>query len=115
MARARIDCPIPLQSTCTEQDYLRELKQQLPVFLDSISRSQPISFAIYNAGTDVFREDPLGLLNLTAADILERDLFTVGELRERSIPTMMLLSGGYIQVSYRLVADSVIKLLEREK
>lgn len=115
VARARIDCPIPLQSTCTEQEYLRDLKEQLPAFLDSISRSQPISLAIYNAGTDVFHEDPLGLLNLTAEGILDRDLFTVGELRSRSIPTMMLLSGGYTKVSYRLVADSVIQLLEREK
>lgn len=114
VARARIDCPIPLQSTCTEQEYLRDLKQQLPAFLDSISRSRPVAMAIYNAGTDVFHEDPLGLLNLTAEGIQDRDVLTVGELRSRNIPTMMLLSGGYTKVSYQLVADSVIELFERE-
>jgi len=113
-ARDRIDCDVPLTSSCGEQEYLRELKQRLPGFLDSISQSQRAAVAIYNAGTDVYGDDPLGLLNVTADGILQRDLFVVGQLRRRGIPTVMLLSGGYTRVSYRLVADSLIKLLEVE-
>jgi histone deacetylase 11 len=114
VARTRVDRAIPLHSNCTEREYLRDLREELPAFLDSISRSQPISLAIYNSGTDVFAGDNLGLLNLSAAGILDRDLFTVEELRRRGIPTMMLLSGGYTKASYRLSADSVIELMERE-
>ena len=78
-----------------------------------IGRS-PTGLAIYNAGTDVFAGDPLGGLNISAPAILERDLFVIDELRKRGIPTVMVLSGGYTTQSYRLVADSVIGLIERE-
>jgi len=113
-ARDRIYCGIPLTSDCHPEDYLRELQERLPVFVDSVSQSAKVGLAIYNAGTDVYKDDPLGMLNMTAASILERDLFVVSELRRRGIPTVMLLSGGYTKVSYKLVADSVIRILEME-
>jgi histone deacetylase 11 len=112
-ARRRIDCAIGITSACTEAEYLRELKDHLPGFLDSVCKS-PVGLAIYNAGTDVFAGDPLGGLNLSAAAILERDLYVVGQLRDRGLPTVMVLSGGYSKESYRLVADSVIGLIENE-
>ena len=111
-ARDRIDCDIRLTSNCHESEYLRELKDRLPGFLDSVSQSQRIGLAIYNAGTDVYADDPLGGLNVSADGILQRDLFVFRELRQRGIPTVMLLSGGYTSVSYKLVADSVIQILE---
>jgi histone deacetylase 11 len=111
-ARERIDCDIPLFSACGDEEYLGELQGRLPGFLDSVGRSRPIGLAIYNAGTDVFAGDPLGFLNVSAEAILERDLYVVGELRRRGIPTVMVLSGGYTPQSYLLVADSVSRLLE---
>lgn len=109
VARQRIDCPIPISSHCTEIEYQCLFEEHLPGFLDSVSRSQ-IGLAVYNAGTDVFAGDPLGRLNLSAAAVLKRDLYVVGELWRRGLPTVMLLSGGYTQQSYQLVADSVIAL-----
>jgi histone deacetylase 11 len=114
-AQDRIDCNVRLTSRCHEQEYLCELRNRLPGFLASISESQRVGLAIYNAGTDVYVEDSLGRLNLSFAGILERDRFVVYELRQRGIPTVMLLSGGYTKVSYKLVANSVIQLLERER
>jgi len=113
-AAARIDCAVPLTSGCKQSQYMGELRDRLPNFLDSISGTEPIAFAIYNAGTDVYRGDPLGALGVGPAGILERDLLVVQELRQRGIPTVMVLSGGYTRLSYQLVADSVIELLERE-
>jgi histone deacetylase 11 len=112
-ARDRVDCNLRLTSACEGEEYLRTLKNNLPGFLDSVGR-EPIGLALYNAGTDVFTGDPLGGLNLSAADILERDLFVVKQLRGRGIPTALVLSGGYTRESYRLVADSVIPLLETQ-
>jgi histone deacetylase 11 len=112
-ARTRIDCEVRITKSCTDSEYLRELRNRLPGFLDSVGNS-PIGVAIYNAGTDVFAGDPLGDLNLSARTIRERDLYTVGELRRRGIPTVMVLSGGYTRQSYQLVADSVIALIEME-
>ncbi len=112
-ARQRIDCGIGITNACGDDDYLDLLHNQLPGFLDSVGR-QPIGLAIYNAGTDIFAGDPLGGLNISAAAILQRDLFVVRQLRQRGIPTVMVLSGGYTRQSWRLVADSVIQLLEWE-
>lgn len=112
-ARKRIDCDVGITNTISEAEYLGELRDRLPGFLDSVGRS-PIGLAIYNAGTDVVAGDPLGKLNISAAAIRERDLFVVGELRRRDIPTVMVLSGGYTKQSFKLVADSVIGLVEME-
>ena len=103
-AQQRIDCNLPLPPNCQGQRYLDLLQKQLPPFLDTISR---IGLAIYNAGTDVYEGDVLGGLRLSEADVLKRDLFVLNELRGRSIPTLMLLSGGYSQQSYQLVANTV--------
>ncbi len=110
-ARQRIDCAVAITGTCTDAEYMAELQTRLPGFLNSVC-NQPVGLAIYNAGTDILAGDPLGGLNISAATILARDLFVVGELGKRQIPTIMLLSGGYTRSSYQLVADSVIRLLQ---
>jgi histone deacetylase 11 len=112
-ARKRIDCDVGINRDCTDTDYMRQLHIRLPGFIDSVSNSRVV-LAIYNAGTDVFEGDPLGNLNIAASTIRKRDLFVVNELRKRHIPTVMVLSGGYTQQSYALIADSVIPLLEIE-
>lgn len=112
-ARGRIDCEVGVTSTCTDGEYMGELHNLLPAFLDAAC-SSAVGLAVYNAGTDVFAGDPLGGLNISASTIRERDLFVVGELRRRQIPTVMVLSGGYTRRSYELVADSVISLIETE-
>jgi len=112
-ARKRIDCEVAINSTCTDAEYMRELRNRLPGFLDSVCHSR-VGLAIYNAGTDVIAGDPLGNLNISASTIRERDLFVVGELKKRGLSTVMVLSGGYTQQSYRLVADSVIALIEMD-
>jgi histone deacetylase 11 len=98
---------------CTGADYLRLLELSLPGFLDSATRNERVGLAVYNAGTDVFEGDALGGLGLSAADVLERDLYVIGQLRARQIPVVMLLSGGYSRESYRLVANTVVELLKR--
>jgi histone deacetylase 11 len=67
--------------------------------------------AIYNAGTDVFAGDKLGGLCLSAEDVLARDLFVIQEFRRHKLPFVILLSGGYSAQSYRLVANTVARLL----
>ena len=112
-ARKRIDCGVGITSACTDMEYMCELRNRLPGFLDSVCNS-PVGLAVYNAGTDILAGDPLGGLNISASTIRERDLFVVGELKKRRIPTVMVLSGGYTKDSHRLVANSVIPLLEMD-
>ena len=106
----RLDCNLPLAAGTGGREYLSILRAHLPGFLDSISRGGQLKLAIYNAGTDVFECDPIGGLRLTADDILERDLYVLGELVSRRIPAVMLLAGGYTRESYRLVARTIEQL-----
>jgi histone deacetylase 11 len=110
-ARDRIDCNVPLEFNCTGAQYLRLLRSRLPQFLDGWSDKPRL--CIYNAGTDPYVHDRLGGLCLSDGDILERDLFVFEELATRKIPVVMLLSGGYSKVSYRLVAATVGELLRK--
>jgi len=112
-ARDRIDCNIPLEFNCPGAKYLRLLQDRLPAFLDNISAPRPPHLAIYNAGTDPFAGDRLGGLCLSAADILERDLFVIDQCRIRNIPVVILLSGGYSAESFRLVAATVASLIRK--
>jgi histone deacetylase 11 len=110
-ARNRVDCNLQLPLACRGYEYLGLLRKHLPGFLDSVARSGGVPLGIYNAGTDVVQNDPLGGMALTAQEILERDLFTVSEFQKRSIPVVMLASGGYTRESYRLIAASVGEIL----
>ena len=112
-ARGRVDCPLPITDATTDEQYMQTLTSRLPGFIDSVANANT-RLAIYNAGTDVVAGDPVGSLNISSETVLERDLFIVGELRKRQIPTVMVLSGGYTPQSYKLVATSVIELLARE-
>jgi histone deacetylase 11 len=113
LARQRIDCDVPMDFNTTGAHYLRLLRSRLPAFLHESTISERPQLAIYNAGTDPYAYDQLGGLCLSASDVLERDLFVIDQLRGRSIPVVMLLSGGYSKESFRLVAATVRKLLLR--
>ncbi len=107
VAQDRVDCHVRVNSSHTSGEYMTALREGLPGFLDSVTRTQPVELAIYNAGTDVYEGDALGGLNVKAEHILERDLFVVDQLRQRDIPVAMLLSGGYSGESYKHVFASV--------
>jgi histone deacetylase 11 len=110
-ARERIDCDLGIYGGCSDDQYLETLTDQLPGFLYSIGAQQKIGLVIYNAGTDIYQEDQLGGFQVSAEAIFERDRFVVNQCRDRGLPTLMLLSGGYSSESYKLVADSLIALL----
>lgn len=109
----RIDCAVPVPAFCPGGTYLTLLRDRLPAFLDSVTKSGDVALTIYNAGSDVFIGDKLGRLNLSAEDILQRDEFVMEELRRRQLPAVMLLSGGYTSESHRLIATSVSAILRR--
>jgi histone deacetylase 11 len=112
-ARERVDRPVPLPTGTDGETYLLELQRALPPWLDEITSEVRPALAIYNAGTDVVADDPLGALALSPQNVLERDVFVVESLTRRGIPTAMVLGGGYTQESFRLVADSVATILSR--
>ncbi len=108
-ARERVDFPVDLKSGCKGEPYLGHLKELLPSFLNDIDNAK---FAIYNAGNDIYENDPLGRMSVSRAAILERDLFVIRELNKRKIPIMILLSGGYTTTSFEMIADTIYEFLK---
>lgn len=93
---------IPLRAGLNSDEYLKTLKTELPLFLDS--NPHP-TLAFYNAGTDIVATDKLGALSVSYDAVKERDRFVVDLLREKNIPTVIMTSGGYSNDSYKLIAD----------
>jgi histone deacetylase 11 len=69
--------------------------------------------ALGNAGSDPFEHDPLASLRLTKSDLTDRDLMVFTLVRERSIPVVMVLSGGYSTLSWQIHADAIEGILTR--
>ncbi len=112
-AKRRIDCPVPLPLGCSGADYLAALESKLPTFLDGITRGGNISLAIYNAGTDIIREDKLGAMNVSVKDASRRDQFVIDQGVARKIPLLILPSGGYSGESHKLIASMVSYIVKR--
>jgi histone deacetylase 11 len=112
-AKRRIDCNVPLALNRSDAEYLSALEATLPPFLDAINRVGDARLAIHNAGTDIYRGDPLGAMGVSERGIQKRDAFVLAQLLERRIPTVVLPSGGYTRESYRFIADSIIAAISR--
>jgi histone deacetylase 11 len=107
--KAEENLGVPLPSRLGGDEYLELLREQLSAALDHLRPD----FVLYNAGSDVLRGDPLTHLLLTAAEMAERDLYVVSEVRSRCIPLTMLLSGGYGPASWEAHAQSIEGILTR--
>jgi histone deacetylase 11 len=107
--KAEEDMPVPLPPGTGGEDYLDALRKHLPAALD---RFRP-ELVVYNAGSDVLASDPLSGLLLSAAEMAERDLYVVTEVRERRVPLALVLSGGYGPASWEAHARSLEGILVR--
>ncbi len=103
------DLPVPLSASISGSEYLEILHEQLPA---AIERYHP-DLIVHNAGSDVLETDPLSHLRLSVDDLVERDLLVATEARERSIPVVMVLSGGYGPHSWLAHARSIEAILTR--
>ena len=87
--RSSLDVPLP-DRTC-DRDYLKVLERHLPAVLE---RSQP-EIAFYLAGVDVAAGDRYGKLSLTEEGIRLRDQLVIESVRDRGVPLVIVLAGGY--------------------
>ncbi|XP_058115891.1 histone deacetylase 11 isoform X1 [Anopheles ziemanni] len=108
-AKLAIRRAVELKPHTDDEEYLRKLRKCLQ---QSLAEFEP-NFIIYNAGTDVLKGDPLGLLDITPEGVIERDEIVFRAAMERSIPLVMLLSGGYLRSSARVIANSIINLRDK--
>lgn len=106
-AKAAIDVNIELRSGTEDGVYINRLKDGLQ---ESFSKFEP-QIIYYNAGTDILEYDPLGCLGITPAGVVQRDEIVFEAARQRNIPLVMLLSGGYQKTNARVIAHSITNIL----
>jgi len=85
------DMDLALERWVSGVEYLQQLKNTLP---NTVNQFKP-DLAFYLAGVDVHEDDRFGQMKLTTADMEERDLFTIGLLKEKRIPLVTVFGGGY--------------------
>ena len=100
---------IPVKAGTRDDGYLAIVRDELPAFLDQ----HPLPrLAIYNAGTDIVAGDRIGGLAVSPEGVTLRDRMVVRALAERGIPTLVVTSGGYTELSHRLVAQLAVEIAE---
>lgn len=104
LARRRIDYDLPLPSGADEVVYLQQLRKHLPLALQAARQPR---LAFYIAGTDIFEQDQLGGLSVSAEGIQARDRFVLELLTSAGVPVVMLSGGGYSRGSYELIANTL--------
>ncbi len=76
-----------------DDSYLDLLETHLVPLIDS----HDPELVVYVAGADPYRHDQLGSLGLTIDGLRARDAFVCGLCRERGLPIVVVLAGGYAQ------------------
>ena len=89
--KQRSDLDVGLPSFAGDDVYLPPLSKYVPQILE---KHRP-QFVAYVAGADPYAGYQLGSLQLTLEGLAERDRIVLGGCRERGIPIVILLAGGY--------------------
>ncbi len=86
--RSKID--VELEDKTGDVEYLRALDEALP----RVWEFEP-QIVFYLSGVDALESDVLGRLSLTPEGLKARDRRVIGGVRERGIPLVITLGGGY--------------------
>ena len=87
--RSSLDVELP--DGCRDTEYISQLAEHLPRVLDA-ARAQILFFV---AGVDPLAQDVLGRLDLSLEGLRRRDRLVLAAARERGIPIVLTLGGGY--------------------
>jgi acetoin utilization deacetylase AcuC-like enzyme len=85
------DLDIPLPDGIRDEAYLR----LLTVNLEQILQNHPPDFAFYLSGVDILETDKFGKLKITTEGCKQRDEIVFTMLKERNIPCVVSMGGGY--------------------
>lgn len=96
------DLDVDLPDGCADVDYLVALDDALEALWRRHGDAPP-GLVYYLAGADPHEGDRLGRLKLSTAGLAERDRRVFASLRQRRIPAVMVMGGGY----GRVIEDTV--------
>ena len=89
--KATSDLDINLAVGMEDDDYLKIVEDTLALLIE---QQQP-DLILYDAGVDVYTDDPLGLLNISLEGIRLRDHLVLKQARDAGVPIMTVIDGGY--------------------
>lgn len=87
------DLDIPLDPGCSTETYL----EQLDVGLHWCARQPPPDIVFFLAGADPYEGDTLGGLSVSREGLQQRDARVLEFCRQRSLPMVITLAGGYAE------------------
>ena len=85
------DLDVGLPLGMTDRDYLDTVLGTLETVLDN---EQP-DLVLYDAGVDIYEQDPLGRLAISLQGIADRDHGVIRRCRDKGIPVATVIGGGY--------------------
>lgn len=85
------DLDVPLPDACEDAEYLLRLDEALA---ETWQRFDP-EVVFYIAGADPYERDRYGRMKLTMAGLCERDERVAAVCRERGLPVIAAMGGGY--------------------
>ena len=88
--KERSSFDVGLAAGMEDEEYLRLLREHLP----RVFAHRP-ELVVYQAGVDCWEKDLLGGLKLTEAGLSARDELIYKECRQRQLPVVVTLGGGY--------------------
>src|SRR5258706_193340 len=91
LAKMRSNLDVPLKDGVGDAEYLGALQRHLPRVLDTACAD----IVFYLAGVDVAAGDRYGKLALTEEGIRRRDQSVIEAVRDRGLPLVIVLAGGY--------------------
>ncbi|OQV18385.1 Histone deacetylase 11 [Hypsibius exemplaris] len=109
-AKRAIKRKVEIRSYMGDQEYLEKVRLHVAAALNEFKAD----LIVYNAGTDVLINDPLGRLSITPDGIIRRDEIVFEEAKQRSIPIVMVTSGGYQKETGIIIADSILNLWKKK-
>lgn len=102
------DLRFHMRSAVTDAQYLDQVAELATI----IPHEQP-DIIFYNAGSDIYKQDPLGRLSISQNGIIQRDEMVFRYAKKHNIPIVMTLSGGYTKKSAQIIGKSIANLLEK--
>jgi acetoin utilization deacetylase AcuC-like enzyme len=87
--RSSLDVELP--DGCEDREYLAHLARHLPDVLDAARAD----ILFYQGGVDPLAQDALGRLRLTHEGLRTRDRMVLTAARDRGLPVVLTLGGGY--------------------
>jgi acetoin utilization deacetylase AcuC-like enzyme len=97
------DLDVDLPDGCADDAYLAAVDDALAALWQRHGAQAP-GLVFYLAGADPYEGDRLGRLKVSAAGLAERDRRVFAALRERRIPAVLTMGGGYGHVIDETVA-----------